>query len=45
MENDMKIVTRATQAALTIAVVGSFFACQPKNEEATHANTEADPIK
>lgn len=41
----MKIVTRAMQAALTIAVVGSLFACQPKNEEATHANTEADPIK
>jgi uncharacterized lipoprotein YehR (DUF1307 family) len=41
----MKTIKKAAQAALAIAVVSSLFACQPKNEEAKYANTEAEPIK
>lgn len=42
----MKLTQRAAQAALAIAVAGSLFACQPKDETASeYANTEAEPVK
>lgn len=45
----MKLTNHAAQAAklaITIAVAGSLFACQPKDEAASeYANTEAEPTK